>query len=225
MMFHVKQFLLLSLLLPSFVFSQHMGVSSFEVKRMPALPSIAAHLLDHIAQFPEASQLSAQQKQWFYWTNYSRENPRRFWDSVVAPLIATFPSLNNSYSASLKKELYSAPSLPLLKPNTVLAKAAFRLSRELADHKAPPSHTSPSGATFAIRMKEADIKLCAGENISFGPDNTAFMLVLLYIDEGVPEMGHRKTLLNPAFVEMGVGISSYPDNKVMVVQDFACLQK
>jgi hypothetical protein len=32
-------------------------------------------------------------------------------------------------------------------------------------------------------------------------------------------------LLDPAFVEMGIGISNYPDNKVMVIQDFACNQK
>jgi uncharacterized protein YkwD len=51
------------------------------------------------------------------------------------------------------------------------------------------------------------------------------MLVLLYIDEGVPEMGHRKTLLDPSFVEMGIGVAPYPDNKVMVIQDLACDQK
>ncbi len=69
------------------------------------------------------------------------------------------------------------------------------------------------------------VKRCAGENISFGPDNAVLMLVLLYIDEGVPDLGHRKTLLNPSFVEMGIGVGAYPDNKVMVVQDFACDQK
>jgi uncharacterized protein YkwD len=46
----------------------------------------------------------------------------------------------------------------------------------------------------------------------------------LYVDEGVPDLGHRKTLLNPSFVEMGIGVGHYPENKVMVVQDFACDQ-
>jgi hypothetical protein len=32
-------------------------------------------------------------------------------------------------------------------------------------------------------------------------------------------------LLNPSFVEMGVGVGAYPGDKYMVVQDFACSQK
>jgi uncharacterized protein YkwD len=73
-------------------------------------------------------------------------------------------------------------------------------------------------------MKSISIKRCAGENISFGPANTVLMLVLLYIDEGVPDLGHRKTLLNASFVEMGIGIGAYPEGKYMVVQTFSCDQ-
>lgn len=51
------------------------------------------------------------------------------------------------------------------------------------------------------------------------------MLVLLYIDQGVPALGHRTALLNPSFTEMGIGISSYPAKNVIVVQDFACKQE
>jgi hypothetical protein len=224
-MFHVKLLIALLIFFPVLGFNQHMGVSSFEVKRMPPLPTVQASINDYIDQFEETRSLTAKQKEWFYWTNYSRINPKRFWDSVIAPLLITFPSLDNPYSKSLKKDLYNTPPLPLLKPNSTLMQASYKLAKELADKNAAPSHTSPSGSTFQARMKEAAIKKCAGENISFGPDNTAFMLVLLYIDEGVPEMGHRKTLLDPSFVEMGIGVASYPDNKVMVIQDFACDQK
>jgi uncharacterized protein YkwD len=95
----------------------------------------------------------------------------------------------------------------------------------MASKKASPSHTSPSGSTFQSRMEAAGIKKCAGENISFGPGNTIMMLTLLYIDEGVPDFGHRKTLLDPSFTEMGIGVGVFPDKKLMVVQDFACNQQ
>jgi uncharacterized protein YkwD len=169
--------------------------------------------------------LNSTQREWFYWTNYSRSNPKRFWDSVVAPILSIYPTFRNSYTNSLKKDLYQTPTLPLVKPNSLLGKTAQNLATALAGKRAGPSHTLPSGATFEERMKLIGIKSCAGENISFGPANTVLMLVLLFIDEGVPDVGHRKTLLSANFAEMGVGIASYPDNRFMVVQDFACSQE
>ncbi len=110
-------------------------------------------------------------------------------------------------------------------PNEELSKVSDVFASEMSSNNALPSHTSPSGSTFAERMKSAGIVKCAGENISYGPSNSLLMLVLLYIDEGVPDLGHRRALLNPAFVEMGVGIGRYSNNNSIVVQDFACSQK
>jgi hypothetical protein len=222
-MFHVKLLLPLLLLIPFLSFAQHTGTTKLEIRELPAPPAADVRVQDYVDQFP--SGLNATQKEWFYWTNYSRINPRRFWDSVVAPILKVYPAFRNSYTSSLKEDLYKCSPLPLVKPNADLAKAAQILASGLASKEAGPSHTSPSGATFEDRMKSISVKRCAGENISFGPPNTILMLVLLYVDEGVPDLGHRKTLLNPAFVEMGIGLSSYPGNRFMVVQDFACDQK
>jgi uncharacterized protein YkwD len=169
--------------------------------------------------------LNPVEKEWFYWTNYSRSNPKRFWDSVVEPILAVYPGFRNSYTNSLKKDLYQSPALPLVKPSSILAQSAQSLATALAAKNAAPSHTAPSGATFEDRMKAISIKRCAGENISFGLPNPVLMLVLLFIDEGVPDLGHRKTLLSSNFVEMGIGVGPYPGNKYMIVQDFACSQQ
>lgn len=222
-MFHVKLFLLL--LLPTTLFSQHVGSTLIESKELPSLPPKVDSIESYINKFSSSSALTSTEREWFYWTNYSRSNPRRFWDSVVSLIIKSFPTLKNSYSASLQKDLYNSTSLPLLKPNKNLATVSKAFAKEMAASNALPSHTSPSGLTFSNRMAVAGIKTCAGENISFGPSNPLMMLVLLYIDQGVPELGHRKTLLNPAYTEMGIGISSYPDHSVMVIQDFSCDQK
>lgn len=223
LMFHVKPILLALLLFPLLSYSQHMGSTKLEIKDLPLPPSRDYSVDVYVNQF--STSLNSTQKEWFYWTNYSRSNPKRFWDSVVAPILNVYPSFRNSYTNSLKEDLYKASSLPFVKPNDDLAKIANSLANSLAKKKAKPSHTSPSGETFEDRMKSISVKKCAGENISFGPPNTVLMLVLLYIDEGVPDFGHRRTLLNPSFVEMGVGIGAYPQNRYMVVQDFACDQK
>lgn len=222
-MFHVKPFLLLFLLFPLLSLSQHIGSTRLEIKDLPLPPNRDLEVEKFMAGF--SNSLNAVEKDWFYWTNYSRSDPKRFWDSVVAPILQVYPGFRNAYTNSLRKDLYSSAPLPPVKLNEELTKAAQSLARELAAKRARPSHTSPSGSTFESRMKLISIKKCAGENISFGPPNTLLMLVLLYIDEGVPDLGHRKTLLNADFVEMGLGLGLYPDNKVMVVQDFACSQR
>lgn len=225
-MFHVKQFLVVVVLLPFFCFSQHFGSTTLMVKPLPKLPLKSNEILEYLKGKQEYDVLDSSQKEWFYWTNYSRSNPRQFWDSVVNPLMMTYPDLRNSYTNSLKKDLFASAPLPFVKPSKSLLMTSLRLAKELSANNASPSHTSPSGISFPDRMKAEGISKCAGENISFGPSNPLLMLVLLYIDEGVVDLGHRKTLLNPAFVEMGVGISKYANTKnSIVIQDFACSQE
>jgi len=38
----------------------------------------------------------------------------------------------------------------------------------------------------------------------------------------MPELGHRKALLNPDLTETGIGNSFYKDGSVFFVEDFAC---
>ncbi len=223
-MFHVKPFLFLTFFIPFVSFSQHFGTTTLAVKALPLLPSKNGTIIEFLNKSPEYNSLNPTLKEWFYWTNYSRNNPQGFWDSVVSPILKIYPDFKNSYTSSLEKDLNTTGPLPLVKPNSKLLSTSLSLAKELAAQSASPSHTSPSGATFPDRMKAAGIRNCAGENISFGPQNPVLMLVLLYIDQNVPGLGHRHSLLNPAFTEMGVGIADYADKNTIVIQDFACLQ-
>ena len=222
-MFHVKPLFVLIFLLPLISYSQHVGTSRLEIKDLPVPPSRDTAVDNYINR--RGVSLNSTEKEWFYWTNYSRHNPRRFWDSVIVPILDLHPEFRNSYIISLKDELYKSPSLPLVKPNVKLAQVANQLASALAAGRSGPSHTDPSGGTFEARMQSINVRRCAGENISFGPPNTLLMLVLLFIDEGVADLGHRRTLLNPSFVEMGVGSSTYANGNAMVVTDFACSQE
>ena len=223
-MFHVKQLLLIALIFPCLAFAQTMGNTILPDEDFPDLPGKDEKVEAFISQFPEIKAMSKLNQEWFYWTNYSRISPRRFYDSVVEPLLKALPTLKTGNSRSLKTELYKSAALPFLKPNKDLEMVAQQFVEEMSSKNASPSHNSPSGATFQSRMQSIKIKYCAGGNISWGKPNTVLMLVLLYIDEGVVDLGHRKSLLNPSFTEMGIGYNTYPDGKYMVVQDFACDQ-
>jgi len=162
----------------------------------------------------------------FYWTNYSRENPKRFWDSVVAPILKTFPSLISTYTESLKTDLYNQTKLPLLKLNSSLIQTAQSHATDIGIHQGQPGHVSTDGRTFLDRLKAAGIKYCGGENVSLGDTDPILSLVLLYIDYGIPTLGHRKALLNATYTETGIGVANYGTGKTLfIVQDFSCSQQ
>jgi len=224
-MFHVKHLILFVLLLPILTFSQQFGSTTLPVKVIPGRPSKDLSVELILQKDSGYRVLGPEEKEWFYWTNYSRSNPKRFWDSAVSPILAIFPTLVSPYTASLKTDLFNSNSISLLKTNDKLLRTSYTHASELASKSASPSHTSPSGSSFSDRMKAAGIMTCAGENISFGPSDALLMLVLLYIDQGVAGLGHRKALLNPVFTDMGIGIGKYSNNNTIVIQDFACSQK
>ena len=223
-MFHVKHFLITAFLFPFISFGQFIGNNVLPDIESPAHPLRDSKVDAFIAQFSELSKMPQLNQDWFYWTNYSRDNPRRFYDSVIEPLLICMPKLNSPNARSLKKQLYESLSLPMLRPNKDLMKVAVDFAEEMASKSASPSHNSPSGSTFQSRMESIKIKFCAGENISWGKPNTLLMLALLYIDEGVANLGHRKSLLDPAFTEMGIASNVYSNGIFIVVQDFACSQ-
>jgi Cysteine-rich secretory protein family len=168
--------------------------------------------------------LSAEAQDILYWTNYSRRNPKRFWDSVVAPIIQRFPELKGVESASLQTDLYRTVPLPLFKLNEALIKTAQDHSDDMALHNAEPSHSSTNGQTFQDRMRMARIKYCANENLSLGSHHILISIVLLYLDIRLPELGHRKTLLNPSLTEIGIGYAIYSKDQFFMVKDMACSQ-
>ena len=223
-MFHVKHLAFIVFFFPIISFAQISGSTQLPDKDLPVFPMNDIVVNEFNKQFPEIKLMPLVKQEWFYWTNYSRTNPRRFYDSIVSPVLRFFPSLNKSYATSLKQDLYKIQSLPMVKPGKSLEQIAQSFATEMADKNATPSHTSPSGVSFQSRMESIGIKYCAGENLSYGPSNTMLMLILLYLDEGVPGLGHRKSLLDPTFTDMGIGYADYSDRKHIVVQDFSCDQ-
>lgn len=224
-MFHVKRFFITLFFIPLFTFSQDVGNAVLQDDELPQFKMTNQKVFQFLQQsYPRYDSMPSLIKEWFYWTNYSRTEPKEFYDNVVRPLSTAIPALQTSNLKSLQRDLYKAEALPMLKPNDALSSVADQFVKEMTSKNAKPSHNSPSGSTFQTRMQSISIKGCAGENLSWGKPNTVLMLVLLYIDQGVSDLGHRKSLLNPLFTEMGVAYSMYKDGKFMVVQDFACNQ-
>ena len=173
---------------------------------------------------PGYDRLAEQSKTLLYWTNYCRYNPKKFLDSVLNPILDLFPSLNKQEAASLRVDLEKRGPLPMYSLELTLTKTAQLHASDIARKKSPISHVSTNGADFGSRMKQAGIQRCASENISLSSQSILLSLVLLYLDIGLPELGHRKALMDPNLREIGIGTALYGKDQYFLVQDLACSQ-
>lgn len=213
------------LILPLHSFSQQFSMIELEEKKIPEPKALDSIVDQWNRSQPGFQSLTTEAKQLLYWTNYARRSPEKFWDSTVVPVLKLFKTLNTPESASLQKDLFRVGSLPMFILNPKLVKTAQLHASDIGTKKTPPSHTSTNGTDFSTRMKLAGIRYCANENISLSSQSVLLSVILLYLDIGLPEMGHRKTLLDPNLKETGVGSSRYGEDGFFLVQDFACPQQ
>lgn len=209
---------------PLYAFTQLKNIV-LEDKPIPKPQQIDQQIKDFNSSQTQFATLNSTAQDFFYWVNYSRVNPKRFWDSVVTPILETFPTLKSSYSQSLKEDLYNQLPLPLLSLNNKLIFTAQGHANDIGTNNGTPGHISTDGRTFTDRIKTEGIKYCGGENVSVGDVDPILSIVLLYIDYGIPTLGHRKALLNTSYVETGIGVAPYgKDGSIFIVQDFSCKQ-
>lgn len=209
--------------IPFLSFSQ-VSVVELEVRPIPG-PVTRDSVVDrwNFAQ-PGYQKLPPQAKELLYWTNYSRHNPKKFWDSAAAPIIHLFPRLQTPEAQSLEQALTHTGPLSLFRLNAVLVKTAQAHANDMAANLAGASHISTSGNDFATRMRIAGIRGAANENVSISSQSILLSVILLYLDIDLPALGHRKTLLDPNLREIGVGAALYGKDQWFLVQDFASQQ-
>jgi hypothetical protein len=178
-------------------------------------------------QQPGFTELSQKEKEFYYWVNFSRRNPEAFYENAVLPMVKTYPQLKGKNLNSLEKDLKGLQPLTFFSLDVSLLKMSASHATDITSSDANPSHTSTNGDHFGDRFKKFGLKNCGGENISFagGDADPLFMLVLLYLDINVDELGHRKALLNPSFIHTGISIKKYDNGNTFLVEDFACSQK
>lgn len=218
-----RLFLLFCLLSPLMLFSQ---ISMIELAEKPVPEPISRAVDVDQWNFSQKGyeSLPREAKQMLYWTNYARLHPKQFWDSVVQPLLDVFPNLVTPESRSLRLELLKMSPLPAFQLNSTLIGTAQAHASDIGDKEAPLSHSSTNGTDFGTRIKKAGIHFCAGENISLSSQSILLSVVLLYLDIDLPDLGHRKTLLDKNLREIGIGAAVYGKDQHFLVQDFACLQ-
>ena len=220
-MFHVKQFIFILILFPLLSFSQ--GTMQLEDKPFISRQARESAVDSFLTSFKSFKNYSPEEQDFFYWVNALRSNPVAFKEQIIEPFLVSFPEANTNYSKSLLIDLTHQEPLPLVEPNAQLTKATQQHAYDLVRNQKGISHSSSDGRNFQQRMKDAGITKCAGENILEGNKDALKAIIMLLIDQGVPEKGHRRALLNSSFNLMGCSIlaKSTGDDHILV-QLFSC---
>lgn len=221
-MFHVKRFLLfISFLSITAVKAQ--GTLTLQDKPFVFDRTLDETLWKKLRAEKGFSSMGENEQLMFYWTNYFRSDPTRFFNSIVKEFIKQFPEANTSDIKSLESDIkYVKALLPVLVPDNGLMQMAEIHSGDLVKRGSIISHRSSKGKDFVQRIRDAGLYRCGAENIYVGAFDPLEALIALLVDYGVPDKGHRMNLLDSRFGKMGISFPSINQKRGLLVQDFAC---
>ena len=179
--------------------------------------------------------LDKQEQEIIHELNKVRSNPKQFAEEYLEELQAYFDGKIFTYpgrtpivtkeGVSPLKEcieiLKKIEGMSMLKPSDGLSKASALLTTD-QQKKGGIGHISSNGSTPVNRVKKyGEWNICLAENIAYGSFDPRQIVISLLIDDGVPDRGHRKNILDPCFQFVGVSFGNHPTYQSMCVMDFA----
>jgi uncharacterized protein YkwD len=152
------------------------------------------------------------------------ERRLKYFEGKLFRLPNAVPLVTNEGSSAVReaiKILRSTPPLPLLKHSPGLTKAAQDHVRDQGP-RGLTNHRGTDGSSPSERASRyATAKAYVAEVISFGPSQPRDVIVDLLIDDGVPDRGHRKILLDGSYRYAGSACGPHRTYGTMCVVDLA----
>ena len=110
---------------------------------------------------------------------------------------------------------------PVLQPSAALSRAA----RDHVRDSGPGGrlgHAGSDGSSPRDRIeRHGQWQHRFGENIAYGISDAREIVIQLLIDDGVPDRGHRRNILEPGFRVVGTHFGPHAQYERMLVMDFA----
>lgn len=166
-----------------------------------------------------ADYLTEEEKEVILLINLIRYDGAQFWESLAKPYIQAEQIAASRYTRSLEKDLNSSQRLQPLHPNKTLYNVAKRHA-VASGKEGKLGHTSSAG-TFEQRLKpligEFNYLL---ENSDYGSSEAMDIVMNLMIDDGIPDVGHRKNIMHEKVNTIGVAIAPHKTYRHTCVQVF-----
>lgn len=218
--FHVKTFILFLSLGIGFI-AKSQGTIRMEDKVISYSLPADTGLQRILGQSADYKKLNDSDKQVAYYLNYARRNPQLFLERAINVFANNHPEVKSSYVGSLQSLFKTLQPLEVIMPDARISSISMSHAVDLQTHKTI-SHNSSDGRSFQDRVSSV-IKMCGSEAIHASQRYTPLEAVLgLLFDFNVPDLGHRKALLNAKFAKAGFGSAIVLNGYSVLVIDFSC---
>jgi uncharacterized protein YkwD len=152
------------------------------------------------------------------------QSRRSFYRGLILRIPGETPIQTREGVAALDEAVAALRNTDPLPPVTI-SDALVRAARDHVRDTGPrgaTTHEGSDGSSPSERVgRYASAVRGVGEVISFGPDSAALVIAELLVDDGVPDRGHRKLLLDPRFRLAGAACGPHARYRVMCVIDLA----
>lgn len=155
------------------------------------------------------------EKEVLSYINQVRTNPKLFLKNVAEPYIDNNDLSRNRYARSLIRDLEKLDSIRPLVFEESLQEMSVDFAKE-AGRKGWVGHRRVS-QRFEEYADHIDI---TAENLQYGFDKPLDIVMDLLIDTDVPNLGHRKNILDPNFSIIGISIEKHKSYEFITVISF-----
>lgn len=164
--------------------------------------------------------MSEEEKEAVFYTNLVRINPPLFARTFLPDYLNEKGIKKDKVIKELIKDLEATPRMKPLQPNKQLT-AFARLHAKDMGETGRTGHGSSKGASFSKRIEPLKESFSAiNENCNYGNESGKDAVFDLLIDRNVPNVGHRKNILDTELELIGVAIEPHARWRFNCVQDF-----
>lgn len=157
----------------------------------------------------DLKEYSFQEKKVIFYINLARINGALFADTYLKDYMDDVKIPKNKYYKSLVKTLNEQARLPILEPHDELFKEAIEHAKEMG-RLGKKGHRSGEFESFSERVGSLKTNFKkVKESNQYGFPDALSIVVDLLIDDEQESLRHRRMLLDPDFLFVGVGIRAH----------------
>ena len=182
--------------------------------------------------------LSTEEKNIIFYMNLARMDGTRFFNTYFQDFVeahnkrmkrySNYAQLKvnryDAYYRGLEQDLRKAKNLGILYPDETLTYISDQHGKDMNKHNIS-GHVSSDGRTMVDRIQKYYKNRGMAENLAFGFSSGLDNVCLLLLDTGIPDVGHRKNILNTSLGLnlVGVSIQPHPHYKYSATIDFVAV--
>jgi uncharacterized protein YkwD len=182
--------------------------------------------------------LSDEEKKIIFYMNLARMDGTRFFNTYFQTFVdshnlkmrqySNYKELKvnryDAYYRGLEQDLRRAKNLGILYPDETLTYVSDQHGKDMNKHNMV-GHVSSDGRTMVNRIEKYYKDRGMAENLAFGFAGGLENVCMLLLDTGIPDVGHRKNILNTSLGLnlVGVSIQPHPHYKYSATIDFVAV--